>query len=411
MSAGMVATAVALTESGILVNGLCVTDLLSGYEVRCTDPELDPETEEGQEGQDGHDSHDGTDGGTGAPVFRGSVVPLHRLEAVRELVEEVLEARAADPELTSANPVVPRTVFPWGIGAHTTDILVTGPDKDATAAYLRMTGVRARTVDVSQALRLAGDLAEAQAEVADPAAPPVAVPDEESDQAEKGGRTLSRRVLILTAVSVTLVGLVVGVGLLRPAGAPGASDTSGASGASETAADAGITPVQDRDPGEQSATTTAAVPDATGWRELSPGDRAPAEVAGDPVTAVSVDVAGWRMTESTSDSEIWTSDDVGMRVLIAARPTPVGTQGELDAAMLGALDALDGLDGDGDIRVTDRSPVAYEEYFPDSTTSWRVRLVDGHQVSVGCQYREASDDRREVCERFTATARVTAATG
>ncbi|MDN5685040.1 type VII secretion-associated protein, partial [Corynebacterium glyciniphilum] len=200
----------------------------------------------------------------------------------------------------------------------------------------------------------------------------------------------------------TLVGLVVGGGLLRPAGAPGAS------GASETAADAGITPVQDGDPGEQSATTTAAVPDATGWRELSPGDRAPAEVAGDPVTAVSVDVAGWRMTESTSDSEIWTSDDVGMRVLIAARPTPVGTQGELDAAMLGALDALD---GNGDIRVTDRSPVAYEEYFPDSTTSWRVRLVDGHQVSVGCQYREASDDRREVCERFTATARVTAATG
>lgn len=404
MSAGMVATAVALTESGILVNGLCVTDLLSGYEVRCTDPELDPETEESQAGQDGyggHDGHDGTDGGTGAPVFRGSVVPLHRLEAVRELVEEVLEARAADPELTSANPVVPRTVFPWGIGAHTTDILVTGPDKDATAAYLRMTGVRARTVDVSQALRLAGDLAEAQAEVADPA-PPVAVPDEESDQVEKGGRTLSRRVLILTAVFVTLVGLVVGVGLLRPAGAPGAS------GASETAADAGITPVQDGDPGEQSATTTAAVPDATGWRELSPGDRAPAEVAGDPVTAVSVDVAGWRMTESTSDSEIWTSDDVGMRVLIAARPTPVGTQGELDAAMLGALDALD---GNGDIRVTDRSPVAYEEYFPDSTTSWRVRLVDGHQVSVGCQYREASDDRREVCERFTATARVTAATG
>lgn len=402
MSAGMVATAVALTESGILVNGLCVTDLLSGYEVRCTDPELDPETQEGQEGHRGHRGHGDTDGGTGAPVFRGSVVPLHRLEAVRELVEEVLEARAADPELTSANPVVPRTVFPWGIGAHTTDILVTGPDKDATAAYLRMTGVRARTVDVSQALRLAGDLAEAQAEVADPAPPPVAVPDDEPDQAEKGGRMLSRRVLILTAVSVTLVGLVVGVGLLRPAGAPGAS---------ETAADAGTTPVQDGDPGEQSATTTAAVPDATGWRELSPGDRAPEEVAGDPVTAVSVDVAGWRMTESTSDSEIWTSDDVGMRVLIAARPTPVGTQGELDAAMLGALDALDGLDGNGDIRVTDRSPVAYEEYFPDSTTSWRVRLVDGHQVSVGCQYREASDDRREVCERFTATARVTAATG
>lgn len=400
MSTGMVATAVALTESGILVNGLCVTDLLSGYEVRCTDSELDSgpgtETEAGEKGEKG------TDGGSGVPVFRGSTVPLRRLEAVRELVEEALEARAADPELTSANPVVPRTVFPWGIGARTTDILVTGPDKDVTAAYLRMTGVRARTVDVSQALRLAGDLAEAQAEVADPAPTPVAVPGDEPDPAGKGGRTLPRRALVLTAVSVALAGLVVGAGLLRPAGTPDASD------ASDTSAGAETTPVQDEGTGEQPVTTTEAVADATGWRELSPGDRASEEVAGDSVTAVSVDVAGWRMTESTSDSEIWTSDDGGMRVLIAARPTPVGTQDELDAAMLGALD---GLDGNGDIRVTDRSPVAYEEYFPDSTTSWRVRLVDGHQVSVGCQYREVSDDRREVCERFTATARVVAATG
>lgn len=403
MSTGMVATAVALTESGILVNGLCVTDLLSGYEVRCTDPELDPETEAGGKGAKGGKD---TDGGSGAPVFRGSTVPLRRLEAVRELVEEVLEARAADPELTSANPVVPRTVFPWGIGAHTTDILVAGPDKDATAAYLRMTGVRARTVDVSQALRLAGDLAEAQAEaqaeVADPVSTPVTVPEDGPDQAGKGGRTLSRRVLVLSAVSVTLVGLVVGAGLLRSVGAPDAPD------APDTAAGAATTLVQGEGTGVQSAPTTAAVPDATGWRELSPGDRASEELAGDPVTAVSVDVAGWRMTESTSDSEIWTSDDGGMRVLIAARPTPVGTQDELDAAMLGALD---GLDGNGGIRVTERSPVAYEEYFPDSTTSWRVRLVDGHQVSVGCQYREVSEDRREVCERFTATARVSAATG
>ncbi|MGN0094484.1 MAG: type VII secretion-associated protein, partial [Corynebacterium sp.] len=201
-------------------------------------------------------------------------------------------------------------------------------------------------------------------------------------------------------------------GLLRPVGAPDAPDAPDtapdAPDAPDTAAGAATTPVQGEGTGVQSSPTTAAVPDATGWRELSPGDRASEELAGDPVTAVSVDVAGWRMTESTSDSEIWTSDDGGMRVLIAARPTPVGTQDELDAAMLGALD---GLDGNGGIRVTERSPVAYEEYFPDSTTSWRVRLVDGHQVSVGCQYREVSEDRREVCERFTATARVSAATG
>ncbi|MDN6387095.1 MAG: type VII secretion-associated protein, partial [Corynebacterium sp.] len=127
MSTTMVADAVALTESGVLVNGLCVTDLLSGLEVR------------------GEDIEDTADTGDASPVFRGSGVPLRRLESVRELVEEVLEARAVDPELTSANPVVPRTVFPWGIGAQVSDVLVVGPDKEATAAYLRISGLRART--------------------------------------------------------------------------------------------------------------------------------------------------------------------------------------------------------------------------------------------------------------------------
>lgn len=387
MSTSIVATAVALTESGILVNGLCVTDLLSGYEVRCADSETDGDI----------------DGSAGAPVFRGSGVPVRRLEAVRELVEEVLQARADDPELTSANPLVPRTVFPWGIGADTTDILVAGPDKDATAAYLCMTGVRARTVDVSRALRLAGDLAEARAEVAATASPSVqASPDDEPDRDEdmphiiadgdRGGGTLSRRVRVLAAVSVTLVCLVAGVVALRSTGAGQASGTA--------------TGIQ-LEEGEESPEEKPDQGDS-GWRELSAGDSPAGEGAGDPVAAVTVDVAGWRMTESTSDSEIWTSGDAGMRVLVAARPTPVGTQGELDAAMLGALD---GLDGNGDIAVTNRSPVAYEEYFPDSTTSWQVRLVDGHQVSVGCQYREVSDERRETCERFNATARVTAATG
>ncbi|MGP9759242.1 hypothetical protein [Corynebacterium sp. AOP12-C2-36] len=132
MSTTMVADAVALTESGVLVNGLCVTDLLSGLEVR------------------GEDIEDTADTGDASPVFRGSGVPLRRLESVRELVEEVLEARAVDPELTSANPVVPRTVFPWGIGAQVSDVLVVGPDKEATAAYLRISGLRARTVDVAR---------------------------------------------------------------------------------------------------------------------------------------------------------------------------------------------------------------------------------------------------------------------
>ncbi|WP_291477467.1 type VII secretion-associated protein [Corynebacterium sp.] len=420
MNTGMVASAVALTESGVLVNGLCATDLLSGFEVRCADGDGagDPTGPEGPDGPDGPD-------GPAGPVFRGSQVPLRRLEAVRELVAEVLDVRASDPELTSANPVVPRTVFPWGIGSSVSDVLVAGPDKDATAAYLRMTGLRARTVDVSSALRLAGDLAEAREEVEDRGTD---APDEDSDEypagqaGEERGRTVrdgtgragaSRRVPVLATVvavtAVVLVGLVAGNLALRTVdpGLPGETATA-ARGAPER--DRGPRPEPGPEPGPESATAPGAE-DGASWRDMSAGGPDAEGAAGTPDAVVSVDVPGWRMTESTPDSEIWTSGDEGMRVLVAARPTPVGTQDELDAVMLRALDGLGGDGGDGGVVVTDRSPVAYEERFPDSTTSWRVLLVDGHQVSVGCQYRELTEGRRENCDRFTATARVTAGPG
>ena len=55
MNTGMVASAVALTESGVLVNGLCATDLRSGFEVRCADGDGagDPTGPEGPDGPDG----------------------------------------------------------------------------------------------------------------------------------------------------------------------------------------------------------------------------------------------------------------------------------------------------------------------------------------------------------------------
>ncbi len=396
---GMVAGAVGLTESGVLVNGLCVTDLLSGYELRC-EPAGPADPTRPDDG----------------PVFCGSQVPLHRLEAVRELVEDVLGERAGDPELTSANPVVPRTVFPWGIGLSTTDILVAGPDKDATAAYLRIMGLRARTVDVSQALRLAGDLAAARADVAQPAGPdpeygdPGGVPDvpdvPDGPDDAASGRPTPRRVKAkaFAAVAVVAVVLVVGAVVVRST-QPGAPVTPVHAGASGAGTESETGPAVEPD---DSSDRPGPDPAAGDWRELQAGNNGPGDGT-EPVSGVvTVEVPGWRMTDSTPDREIWTSGDEGMRVLVAARPTPVGTQGELDAAMLGALD---GLDGNGEIVVTSRSPVDYEEYFPDSTTSWRVRLIDGHQVSVGCQYREVSADRRDVCERFTATARVAAATG
>lgn len=386
MTTGMVAEAVALTESGVLVNGLCATDLLSGLEVRA-EPGVEDSVRDG-------------------PTYRGSGVALRKLESVRELVEEVLEARADDPELTSANPVTPRRVFPWGIGAARSDVLVVGPDKEVTASYLRVMGLRARTVDVARALRLSGDLAVARSDVADGSdntgdtedtgntgntgdtgdARGPDVPDRGS-----GGSGARPRVVVMAVVALAAVMLLGGALVVGPSG---------------TEEVAGQVHVDEATPGTEPEPDQGPEP----WREMHSGDRDGPDDApgGEPAVSVAVDVAGWEVTETTVDREIWTSEDEGMRVLVAARPTPVDTQEELDTAMLGALD---GLDGNGEVRVTNRSPVSYEEYFPESTTAWQVRLVDGHQVSVGCQYREFSADRREVCDQFGATARVNATTG
>lgn len=406
MTTGMVASAVALTESGILVNGMCVTDLLSGFEVRGEPEVVQP----------------GTDTG---PVYRGSGVPLHRLEAVRELVEEVLEARAADPELTSANPVVPRTVFPWGIGATVSDVLVTGPDKDAVASYLRVTGLRARVVDVAAALQVAGDLAAARSELTELSEisehselpePPERDEDvrqetvEDADGADDAAtreRRPARSLLLPVAVVAVLVLVVAGVGVaLRPGdGTEPVAEAEPAGEVSDAVAEE--TPEPDDDGVDADGGET--------WRPMhqdgGDGGSTPSdEAVGDrPVVAVEVDVAGWQVTETTAERAIWTSDtDEKMRVLVAAVPTPVGTQAELDAVMLKALDGMDGADGagGGSVAVTSRAPVAYEESFAESTTAWQVRLVDGHQVSVGCQYREFSPERTETCDRFAATARV-----
>ncbi|HIW91709.1 MAG TPA: type VII secretion-associated protein [Candidatus Corynebacterium avicola] len=369
----MLTEAVALGESGVLVNGMSATDLLSRFRVIGEQP-AGP-----------------------SPDFRGSGVPLSRLEAVRELVAEVLEERAADPELTSANPAVPRTVFPWGIGIGTSDVVVVGPDKEVTAAYLRMVGLRARTVDATEALRIAGDLATARSlltdgELEEPEteSAPEQEPEPHHDVRERrklklDGRTLPRPA-IAAAVSVLVVGgaaVVVATTVVLPASgtAEELSRSPETSAPAQSAADV---------PGEH-------------WRDLTSNRGEDEPGVARPEVTVTVDVPGWQVTDSSGQRDIWTSDDPDMRVLTAAVPTPVGTQAELDTAMLAALeDAV----GAGDVVVTARSPVDYEEVFPESTTTWRVRLVDGHQVSVGCQYRQESAQRMEVCDRFTSTARV-----
>jgi type VII secretion-associated protein (TIGR03931 family) len=362
---GMVAGAVGLVESGVLVHGaggMTVTDLLSGFSVTGEPP-----------------------AGAEPVRYRDSDVSLVRLEAVRELVEEVLAERALDPELTSTNPVVPRTTFPWGVDSPRSDVLVTGPDAPVVAAYLRTTGLRARTVDVDAALRIAGDLESARLDLGvEEGAPETPLGDRGAGRA--GGRLLP--VAAVLAVLLVVGGL--GAALLTRGGGTGGGD-----GATVAAGTPAVPPTA---PGPRfSAPSTPPVPSAA----AAPSTPAvPPSPASRSATPVRVDVPGWRLSGSDERREIWESDDPAVRVLVAAVATPLTSQDELDRRMLDKLGEVP------DVRVLSPGPVDYEESYPGSTTRWQIRLVDGHQVSVGCQYREYSTERLAACDRFVATVRV-----
>lgn len=392
MVSGMTVQAVGLVESGVLVNGWTVTDLLSGYAVR------------------GEPPVDEVAGGVTATVtWKNSGVPLARLESVRELVAEVLEVRAADPELTSPNPQVPRVLFPWGVGEARTDVLVTGPDDRVTAAYLRSVGVRARCVDRDAALRLAADLEMARSELAeleggpDEDLPEEDLPEEWAGDLPDRSPALRRPVVVAAVVAV---GVLVVVGIVAAAGLSGGDGTASASAPTSSPAP----PV--------TVTSVVSSPSAAPWQDPvrhtaggsdgSDGtdgtDDAPVSTVDRADVPVNADLDGWTLREATQRREIWMSDDPDARILVAATPTPVGTQEDLDTRMLTGLADVPG------VRVTATGPVDYEESGTSSVTRWQVRLIDGHQVSVGCQYRagtaEQTAARLAACDRFTATARV-----
>lgn len=374
--ASLIVRALSLVESGILVNGNTVTDLLSGVSVT---GDLDT--------------------GTPEPVWRGSGVPIMRLEALREMVAEVLESRDADPELTSPNPRVPRTTFPWGVGEPVTDVLVTGPDDRVTAAYLRSVGLRARCVDPEAAVRIAADLEVARAEREDletsavPEVPPVRPLRRRSLRRRPVVSGLATLAAVLAVVvTVVMVSAVRGGG--EGTGSP-VPPPSGETGRWTSAGTVHPSPAPSEDWGDP-------------VREGEPVDP---PVADNPLrralVPVNADLPGWVLSEVTDHSEVWVSADGGSRIIVAATPTPVETQTELDARMLTGLAAVPG------IRILSPSPVDYVEEGGEQgqeVTRWQVRLIDGHQVSVGCQYRVGNGypvaERQAVCDRFTATARV-----
>ncbi|MEL4151958.1 type VII secretion-associated protein [Corynebacterium bovis] len=427
----LVAGAVALSESGILVNGMSATDLITGAHV----------TGEGELVAEPHEVR-----------YRGSPVSVDALTVLRGLVGDLLEQRREfdarqDPNVPVTSVFAPARSglverCPWGLGAAVPDVVVVGPYADVVADHLRVTGLRARTVDLAACLRIAAELAEVERELEALAGHPARVDDatagadaaDAADAADGTERERSRgdtrrtgarawnvvahvvsrtrtgtpvhgragmvgtvaRPALAVAVAVCVGVVVAAVWSVR--GGDGASSPTGVAATATTTgtgtAGAGPTGAA----GATTAPTTASPP-----RSGAPGPAAAGGSTGTTgVTArsempVDVTVPGWRLTDVAGRRETWVSDDPGMRVIVAATNVPVRSQDALDTAVLDALAA------ESDLTVTGTGPVRYEERFPGSLTAWTVRFIDGAQVSVGCQYREATEERRRACEAVTWT--------
>ena len=438
---GILAKAVALQESGILVHALTVTDLSSGFSVTGT----------------GALPEDPFKAGEDEPRFRGSALGLRNLEVLRELVADVIEQRRAHPEWAHIDPPGGRTTFPWGVGMKEPDVLVAGMHAGTIAEYLRCVGMRARTVDVDQSLRIHADLRDVQQELdlapgdggtgdfsankrtfgggergiamamdARESTEPkyvVSFPgdgdseeldgfeDEEASRtvearewrAGRAGSLLDSRALRIAVMATVAIVSVAGIGALltlAPSGKTGGSD---ATMADSVAVEENPSTVPETSTSQAPATTTATPSESAEkpWSEH--------RVAGEQVVTASaeraeipvmMDAPGWNRAGATAKREEFMSADEGMRVLVSATATPVESQEKLDEAVLRALEGM------AEIRVANRAPVSYEEVYPDSTTLWHVRLVDGYQVSIGCQFREVTGERLRACDTAAQSARV-----
>ncbi|HIW96509.1 MAG TPA: type VII secretion-associated protein [Candidatus Corynebacterium gallistercoris] len=387
-SLGLLADAAALQESGILVAGMCVTDLSTGYQVMGEPPTRRPDYLD-------------FSGEQGDIRYKGSPVSLAKLEELLELVEEVRQQRRDNPEAATMNPPVPRTTFPYGVGMAEPDVLVTGHREGVIVAFLRQRGIRARVLDARHVLGISGQLAALSSSATPPSGHTpdpssegqeiASVAPDERPIVEPSSRGLAGRVAVLAALVLVLVGGVA-AGWVVFRAEPVAEDMAVQAEAAEPAA-----PVEgDGDEAGGDVAPEEKEEEFHDHRKAGGEAEAPAERAAIPM---SVGVPGWRLVGAKESQEEFRSDDAGMRVLVAAKPTPLGSQAELDKAMREALEAEQG------VRLVTFAPVSYREDFPESTTVWHVRLVEGHQVSVGCQYRQITVAREAECARVVETAR------
>lgn len=419
---GLLAEALALQESGVLVSGMTVTDLATGFVV----------TGDAEMQRPGYLQYEGADSAAGAASgadamddveFQRSGLSLGRLSELFEMVSEVLEQRQEYPEAAAVNPPEPRELFPWGIGLREVDVLVTGSFAVQVVHYLRIMGVRARLVDNDVVLRVASELALAQQELehlnfAEPVrhrdtdtavAEPVAEAEEwqevdEGASIKKEERKDNRRLpAALAALALFIVGgLVATFTVFDSQAAENTASAEDTDSAASVEGDSSVEPegsVGDEPASEEvdeELTEPFPEPHRRGVTTADQSSRR-ADIP------ISVNVDGWHLGSATRAREEYIGDDKGMRVLVAAKETPLKTQEEMDAAMLGALNDVSS--GDDGVTVVSTQPVSYEESYPSSTTLWHVRLVDGHQISVGCQYRQWNEQREKVCQEFVATAR------
>lgn len=446
---GLLAEAVARYESGLLVHGDQVTDLLTGFSLTMP-PITGPDT-------------------ASTLAFRGSGIDLQELDDLTELVTQVMQQRMNSPHAAGLDSGIPRDHFPYGVGESEPDVLVTGGQAAPIATYLRAAGFRARVVDTQYAMTLASSLAVAQQELLalSPEAPmgagtavgspggveagnlthteaagravpaPGVPPGEEArttpnrvlswdlsgsrDKAEPARSAVNRggagaaapRKLPLGAspvaaafVAIIIVAGAMAAGLALDAAGGAGEDTQAVATAEDGDGAAGqVGPGEDdADRNRQPETPPPFTPPPNRPGMQDPkingkdADHRAAARADVPVTADWP--KGWNLAEATPQRETYQSEkDAGMRVLLAAKPAPLKSQAELDKAVLKALRDAPGT------KVASESPVSYREKYPDSETLWYVRLVDGHQVSIGCQYREPNPVRSRVCEQVVDSAR------
>lgn len=405
---GLLAEAVARYESGLLVHGDQVTDLLTGFSL--TMPPAGP---------------------ADAPrlEFRGSGLDLQELDDLTELITQVMQQRMASPHAEGLDSGIPRDHFPYGLSAEAPDVLITGAKANPIAAYLRSAGFRARVVDTQYAMALASNLAVAQQELAalapDPAPSPdgaaaePASPREEGEEKEPRALPLGASPVMAAFVVIIIVAGAMAAGLAldatgnrgeevqaaeQPGGNPGGAQGPDGRGDADrgAAGEAEAGDAEDRNRQPETPPPFTPKPNRPGMQEpkLKGGLTDGRATARAEIPVAADWPAGWRLASATPQRETYQSDkDAGMRVLLAAKPAPLKNQQELDKAVLEALKDAPGT------KVASQSPVSYREKYPDSETLWFVRLVDGHQVSIGCQYREPNPVRSKVCEQVVDSAR------